>query len=155
MTMWLERKEKVAHHDHYIQRRLEGAVRPSTFELITIRHPPVLVPHHELLMTRHASAVSVPFDQLSSAYGAKDFEYCLGEYIAKAQAPDHHFTAASLRVAIDRVVRFVPFYKVAVYHRIKFTEHDPYSTTRSAEFIADAIHAEPKRKDKYGQPVPG
>ncbi|KAG7096157.1 hypothetical protein E1B28_006830 [Marasmius oreades] len=154
MTVWLERKEKVAQHDHYIQRRLEGTTIPSTFDLVMMRHPPVLVPHRELLMSKHPSVASVTFSRLLSAYGTKDFEYCLTEYVVKAQAPDHHFTAASLRVAIDRI-GFVPFYKVAVYHRIKFTEHDPYSTTRSTEFVADAIHVEPERKDKYGRPVPG
>ncbi|KAG7094451.1 hypothetical protein E1B28_008047 [Marasmius oreades] len=120
-----------------------------------MRHPPVLVPHREIHMSKHPSVTSVVFQQLVNDYGAKDFEYCLGEYIAKAQAPEQAFTSASLHAATQHVLTFVPFYKVAVYHHIKFTEYDPYSITKGPEFVVDTIQAEPNRKDKYGRPIPG
>ncbi|KAK7023555.1 hypothetical protein VNI00_016675 [Paramarasmius palmivorus] len=155
MTVWLERKEKVVHHERYIHRRLTGSIIPSTFALTTLRHPPILVPHRELHMAKYPSVSAVLFQRLVSDYGAKDFEYTLGEYVAQAQAPHQHFSAAALRMATHRILQFVPFWKVAVYHRIKFTENDPYSITKGPEYIVDAVHAEPNRKDKYGQVVPG
>ncbi|KAK7060730.1 hypothetical protein VNI00_000462 [Paramarasmius palmivorus] len=156
MTAWVERKENVMCHERYIQRRLAGTEGYSTFNSsASLKHPPTLIPNRRLQMAMHPSANSVPFDKLVYDYGATDFEYTLGEYVAQAQAPDRRLTAATLRSATQRVLEFVPFSKVPVFHRIKFTESDPYSVTKSEEFVADSVHVEPKRKDKRGREIPG
>ncbi|KAK7017889.1 hypothetical protein VNI00_018532 [Paramarasmius palmivorus] len=155
MTAWLDRKEKIVHHDRYVQRRLTNTFVPSTFTIETMRYPPILVPHRQLFMARHPSVNGVTFHRLVSVYGAKDFLYTLAEYVAQARAPGQTFSRAALTAATRQVLEFVPFSKVSVYHRIKFTQNDPYSITKGPEFVVDAIHADPGRTDKYGRIIPG
>ncbi|KAK7025397.1 hypothetical protein VNI00_016034 [Paramarasmius palmivorus] len=157
MTVWLEHKEQIMGHDRFIRRRLSTGAAPtfSTISSSTMKHPPVLVPHRELKMARHASRNGVTFSQLVEEYGAKDFLYTLGEYIAQARSPGTRLNTAALQNATRGVLAYVPFYKVNVFHRIKFTECDPYSITRAPKYIVDSIHAEPEKRDKYGHVIPG
>jgi hypothetical protein len=45
-----------------------------------------------------------------------------------------------------------PFRRLPVWHKIKFTQHDPATNLTST---ADSIHARPAKVDSRGRPVPG
>ncbi|PPQ76921.1 hypothetical protein CVT26_001382 [Gymnopilus dilepis] len=148
MTTWLDRKEKVLQHDKYIRRRLEilsnacpGPVKPL----------PSLIHHREMQMALHPTVRSVRLSAIRDVYGARFFEAALSRFVIQHQHPE--YTKAQIEAASDRVS--LPFYKVSVYHRLKFISRDPYALDPTKKEVVDSIHVEPECRDKNGKVVPG
>ncbi|KAJ7671902.1 hypothetical protein B0H14DRAFT_3102308 [Mycena olivaceomarginata] len=104
MTLWLERKEKVFRHEKYIQWRLDGCPAPPAVEVL----PPGII---------------CPIQQLVSDYGAELFRDALTRFIVKFNDP--HFTPAQVEAQSAGLA--LPFSRVPVFHRIKYTTEDPYT----------------------------
>ncbi|KAG2119699.1 uncharacterized protein F5147DRAFT_742050 [Suillus discolor] len=75
MTKWLERKEKIAHHQQFIKWRLDGDCAPHHL------HPPDLHFDRTQQLTKHPNAKAVPIQQLITDYGP-------ARYIAQQQNPN-------------------------------------------------------------------
>ena len=102
-------------------------------------------------MTRHPSAKAITLEQLSSRYGASNFQDCLKRFVAKCNHP----TASATDVR--RIAATVPLWhisKVAVWHKAKFWEAD-YALYRHASDEYDVLHATPARRDKRGKLIAG
>ncbi|KAF9533674.1 hypothetical protein CPB83DRAFT_890141 [Crepidotus variabilis] len=130
MTAWLDRREKVMLHDKFILRRFEANSN-------NVPPPPRIPP---LVQPREMKMATSP-----SVYGA------LSRFVIHSQKPE-----LTKREVEDAAANFqLPFYKVSVFHRIKFVSHDPYSINPSASIVVDSIHCEPARFDRYNNLIPG
>jgi len=67
MTIWLERKEKIYHHEKYIAWQLVGAPPPTQW------HPPAVLKHAHLQMMKHPSRNAISLDHIVRDYGASYF----------------------------------------------------------------------------------
>ncbi len=144
MTIWLERKEKMMRHQQYIKWQLDGRPRVSSHLEWT---PPGLELDRTLTLTKHPAARSVPLDVLVSQYGATHFRTALERFIALTNEPD--LTRAQLERKLWGVR--IPFTKLPVWHRIKFTRQDPSTKHTST---ADSIHCRPGRTGLRGEAIP-
>lgn len=153
MTVWLERKEKILQHEKYIHRQLK-ALQVQDSKEITEKPAslmPSLVLHRNLHMTLNPTIKAVPLSTIKETYGAKFFEAALTRFVVQCQHPE--FTKSQINDASTQIR--LPFYKLAVYHRIKFASHDPYLLDATARTFVDSIHAEPEYYDKNEKLVPG
>jgi hypothetical protein len=154
MTTWLDRRERVHQHERRVKRRLEWlederrGMHPETLQ--HIRPLPTLTLPRAITMAKHPSARNVSLDVLATSYGALNLKPALARFITRLQHPD--YSRARIELAIRSF--FFPFQHLSVYHRIKFTNRDPYSND-VADTVVDAIHAQPSRYDRYGKLIPG
>ncbi|PPQ73617.1 hypothetical protein CVT26_010525 [Gymnopilus dilepis] len=146
MTAWLDRKEKVLQHDKYVRRRLEvlNDIPPPVKPL------PSLILRRTLQMALHPTVRGVRLSTIREAYGATFFEAALSRFVIQYQHPDYN--KAQIEAASNVSL---PFYKLPVYHRLKFVSHDPYSLDPTAKDVVDSIHVEPASEDRNGKVVPG
>ena len=144
MTAWLEHREKILRHDKFLRRQVPTHNPPPP------RPPPCLVYARELRMTKHPSVRGVSLESLRTDYKAIFFEAALAHFVAQYQNPG--YTKAQVEAASSNI--HFPFRKLPVYHRIKFTSHDPYSLD-NVETVVDSVHAQPARSDKYGKEISG
>lgn len=140
MTTWLERREKVARHEKYINWRHEGTTNQRTHS-----RNPQLMTHRFIKMAKHPTVLSVPVDQLESKYGAAFFRDAFARFVILWRNPQ----TTRARLEQDILDVHIPFINVSVYHRIRFRDKFSNETT------VDAIHAQPPRKDKKGRTIPG
>jgi hypothetical protein len=153
MTAWLDRRERIYRHKKCIKWRLERANICTAYPPFPPKPPlpfPTIVHPRRLSMAKHPSETGVSLANLRREYGATNFEACLARMIIRIHNPD--FSPAQIETRVSSF--YVPFQKVAVFHRIKFTSHDPYSA-EPADAVVDSIHAQPKRFDRFGNTVPG
>jgi hypothetical protein len=144
MTAWLERKEKILRHRQYVDWRLEGSPPPPQVDWT----PPGLELNRILKLTKHPTTKMVPFGTLVAKYGATHFRTALARFIALTNEPN--LTRAQLERKLWGVR--IPFNKLPVWHRIKFTRTDPSTSMVST---ADSIHCRPGRHDSRGKTIPG
>ena len=141
MTAWLERHDKVYRHANFIRQHEPNGktsttpAPPSQTQLVRRKRC--------LKMTCRPSARGVSLDTLTSNYGATFFRDAMARFVAQWQNPQ----LSRMRVEWEACNISMPFVYVSVYHRIKFTPEDDNS-------VIDAIHVQPSRKDKRGQPIP-
>lgn len=143
MTAWLERREKIFQYERFIRQKSHPHQIPPTPTLDIVYQRP-------LKMTKHPSRKGVTLAQLSSHYGAVDFQDALAQFVAQLQDPQLRGTR--LQRAASNIQ--IPFNTVHVYHRIKFIEVDPYAVGGPRESVVDSIHVQPARKDSRGRPIP-
>lgn len=93
---------------------------------------------------------NVSFEVLRDAYGALNLKAALARYVTRLHHPG--YTRAQTEIAIRSF--YIPFQHLSVYHRIKFTSRDPYSTDIS-DTVVDSIHMQPSRLDRYGKVIAG
>ena len=142
MTTWMERREKIQQHTCFVHWRKQTSHED--------RHPshPLGAPCAEsrsIQMTRKPTWKAVSFDSLAYEYGAVDFQDELAHFIAFVNHP--RASAAALSgLAADTLI---PFRKVPMYHKIKFTT----STSDKAK-VVDVVHVQPEQKDARGRPIP-
>jgi hypothetical protein len=131
MTLWLERREKLLRHDAYIAWRLTGDVEVESVQT------PILVPSRDMRMPKHPSINLVSLETLTNEYGATYIRDALARFIVATNHPD--WTARQVEAASLDI--FLPFQKLPVYHKIKFSVrlHDQTS-------VVDAIHARPAQQ---------
>ncbi|KAJ3559580.1 hypothetical protein NM688_g251 [Phlebia brevispora] len=141
MTVWLERREKIYRHDRFIRWRLTGQ---GSAKQDVVSYPHVILP-------RHPSERSVSFDDLADNYGAYDIRNALASFIAKTLNPS--LSGSRLERAASQVQ--LPLRSVAVYHKIKFANRDPYIRLVNAPDNIDTIDVKPARLDRHGCEVPG
>ncbi|PIL32251.1 hypothetical protein GSI_05496 [Ganoderma sinense ZZ0214-1] len=166
MTLWLERREKVLHHEAYIEWRLcrraarERAARsdpavssappyipPSTDPSVL---PPLPTkPLTQMTLAKWPSVKSVCFQHAASFYGANQLQDALARFVVRYRDPtltDHQVKQAAQRTVFR-------FGAVPVWHKIKLVLEDAQHLG-VMEVIRDTVHARPERKDSQGRTVP-
>jgi hypothetical protein len=141
MTLWLDRKEKMLRHEKFIHWRLSGNSSSIPPLPSLLRFP------RELKMTKKEST-SAHISDLSTTYNVRFFIDALTRFVAQRKFPTLRGRAldnAAYSVNIN-------FAKISVYHNIKFTRFDPVKGTSDT---VDTIHAQPARKDRRGNLIPG
>ncbi|KAJ3553348.1 hypothetical protein NP233_g12667 [Leucocoprinus birnbaumii] len=162
MTTWLDRKERVLQHARTINQRLElkAQCEPPMFTSRDINSPdqqpiqrplPCLVYRRIPQLPKFPSVGSVSFEDIRTQYGATFFEPALSRFVAHYQNPT--FTRTQLERASYSVD--IRFYKVPVYHYLKFVARDPYALPNSPPMVVDAIYAKPGYPNKKGETIPG
>ena len=147
MVLWLDRREKLHRHIKYIQHKLLGTTNPPILYDIT----PGVTFERTLKMTRHPTRKAVSFEVLATAYGAIHFKEALARYVTSIRAP-----TLSTRVLIRESQNlYIPFARVPVWHRVKWTTPDIYNTKTHGSVVVDSAHVNPSRKNKRGHIVPG
>ncbi|PIL37661.1 hypothetical protein GSI_01355 [Ganoderma sinense ZZ0214-1] len=130
MTIWMERKEKIEHHEEYINWHLQQDEAARAM----------------------LEALSVTFEELAEHYGASFFRDALKRFVV-----EHNSAVTLMHAQVERASAaiYFPFSKVLVWHRVKFWISDPYDVTKHIDPIKDTAHIRPARKGKYGVHVPG
>jgi hypothetical protein len=139
MTAWLERREKIHHHERHIQRLLHGDRSPTS----ACKQHHRLFPPWTFKMTRHPSVRVVSIDALVMDYSATYFCDALARFVMQWRNPALPPPAVERNLVNIEIL----FVKVSTCHRIKYTEGDAA--------IVDSIYIQPKWVDKLGRPVPG
>ncbi|KAJ7826003.1 hypothetical protein B0H14DRAFT_3088530 [Mycena olivaceomarginata] len=148
MTLWLERKEKILHHEKFICWCCAGSPPPSTVK--PTWHPANFVQHRHLQMTKFPSAYGVKLSDLTDNYRAEYFRDAFARFVIGFQNPDfskHQVEAA----AADY---FLPFHSVSVYHKIKFWNEDPLGRENAGDTL-DVVHIQPSYTNKHGRRIGG
>lgn len=140
MTTWLERHEKVACHEKYINWCHEGLTNQPTN-----LWNPQLTSHWLIKMVKHPTVQSVPVDQLVSKYGTVFFHSAFSRFVILWQ----NSQTTRTRLEQDILDVHIPFVNVSVYHCVQFRDKFCDKTT------VDSIHAQPLQKDKKGRTIPG
>jgi hypothetical protein len=132
MTLWLERKEKIARHERFIQWRLNSAAShlSSPREWIT----PGLSINRKMHLSKRPSVRRVALHNLVTNYGATYFREALARFITLTRYPD--LSAMQLENLIWGVE--MPAQNFWVWHHIKFVSTDPFTLSTST---TDTIHA--------------
>jgi Plavaka transposase len=143
MTKWLERREKVLQRVTFITQGQDGHQLSSP----TRNHigPPRTCPQR-LKMARNPERRQVPFNILATEYGALDFQDMLAEFIAQLNHPGVSGGALQNHAHDTHI----PFTRVPVFHKIKFTTSNTFNETE----IADVVHVRPEQKDSRGRIIP-
>lgn len=160
MTLWLERKEKVMIHQAYIESiTISSSTNSSAREVVSIsgagqitlpstdKDSPDEISH--IHISRTPSVSSVHLDQLVSDYGAIDFRQALTVFIALYNQP----TLNRRQLQNEAFKIFLPFQKVPVFHKIKFWNDDPLSTSNGKKAL-DVVHSRPEINTKKGTNLP-
>lgn len=140
MTTWLQRREAIDEHAAFIEWCQDGSPRlPS---------PPSAYPCPGLILspslTIHPSEKGVTFEGLSNEYGAIDFQDALADFIVQHNYPE--LSASAARRRADNTL--LPFRRVSVFHKIKFTGPNLDAGT------IDALHIRPSMRN-WQSTIPG
>ena len=140
MTIWLERKEKILRHEKYIQWQLTNQYSQPK------RLPPAIVHQRQLKIALHPTLNAVSIEKICSDYGATFFRHALARFLVQWNNP----LLGRREIEEKSLDTYLPFQSLPVFHRIKFqvNEEGVIST-------ADAIHAQPSRKDCRAHTIPG
>ncbi|KAJ7733721.1 hypothetical protein B0H14DRAFT_3117949 [Mycena olivaceomarginata] len=148
ITVWLERKEKVLQHEKYIRWLLAGC--PVLTSENQIWCPPIFVQHRHLRMTKFPSVYGVKLDVLATRYGAEFFRDAFARFAVAFKNPT--FSNRQVENAANDFI--IPFQSVAVCHKIKFWNEDPFGQ-ESASDTLDMIHIKPAYTNNHGRTVGG
>ncbi|KAF7292558.1 hypothetical protein MIND_01153100 [Mycena indigotica] len=146
MTLWLERKEKVVQHAKFIQWKIDGCPAPPPLVKL---HPGVIY-ERKLLMAKNPTIKAARIQTLVETYGATLFREALSQFVVRHSYPaltQHEITARARHYTL-------PFNQLPIFHRIKFTTPDPYTSANDINTIVDSVHVEPSRQGPSG-PIPG
>ncbi|KAI1781898.1 hypothetical protein LXA43DRAFT_907374 [Ganoderma leucocontextum] len=136
MTQWLERREKILHHEKYVDWCLHSAIQAQ----ITRTE-----------MTCHPSVKSVKFPSLASTYGAMFFRDALSRYVIERNHPG--FTRQQVEQHASKI--FFNFFAVPVFHKIKIHITDSEGLGLQDKEMQDVVHMRAARNNKYNDPIPG
>ena len=138
MTIWLERKEKIAQFDTIVAWRLLGHPPP-------LSEPPPTTHRAHVQMTREPVA-RVSLDKVVSDYGARDFYNALAKFLAHHENPNtSHQALQSIasRLRLD-------FDHIFVFHKIKLWIQDPQGCVDTVD-IPDVVHSRCKTTTRTGR----
>ncbi|KAI0696143.1 hypothetical protein C8T65DRAFT_698500 [Cerioporus squamosus] len=102
-------------------------------------------------MTCNPSVKAVKLEEVTARYGATYFRDALSRFVAQRNHPE--YTPAQLERAAASV--YIPFYKIPVFHKVKFWLEDPHDFALPGSELRDVIHCRPSRKSKHGNDIPG
>ncbi|KAG2132128.1 uncharacterized protein EDB93DRAFT_1243056 [Suillus bovinus] len=112
MTTWLERREKILHHDKYIYACPHH--QP---------HPPDMSFCHIQMMMKCPTIKAVTLDKVTNTYGATHFNKSLTHYVVKATLPAN--TSIMARQLEDQAADIhIPFQTGLVFHKVKWLSTD-------------------------------
>lgn len=131
-------------HQQYVQCWLDGSPKFKAKEWLL----PGLELDCQLHMAKHPSIHSVSLDSIETNYGTVYFCIALKRFIGTKLYPN--ITCTQLKQRIADI--WIPFHKLAVWHKIKYQRTDQYTGVMST---ADAIHIHPAQKDIRNRPIPG
>lgn len=152
MMAWLACHEKVMHHEKYIRRCLLSlAETPEISHSQIVRPAPCLIPRRSQHMSKHPSVRAVTFQVLREKYGTHQFEATLARFIVQYQHPSY----TKHQIDNEAPSLHIPFYKVSIYHRLKFVSQDIYALDPLAAHVVNSIHVEPVRLDKNNKAILG
>ena len=139
MTIWLERKEKIAQFDAIVAWRLLGHPLP-------LSEPPAVTHRAHVQMTQEPSSAQVSFNKVVSDYGATGFYNALVTFLAHHENPNASHQAlqsiaSRLRLNFDHI---------CVFHKIRLWIQDPQGCA-DTEDIPDVIHARCKTTTRTGR----
>jgi hypothetical protein len=143
MATWLERKEKMARHEKYIQWFISGSPPPARVDWL----PPGLHVDRALKMTKHPSVAAAPIERIEAQYGATHFRADLARFVVSTNYPN--ISRAQFEREVENVR--IPCRTLPVWHRIKFVQSDPFTRVEST---ADSVHVQPARVDTRHRYVP-
>ena len=109
MTLWLEHKEKNLQFSDYIAWHLKG--RPPLVTTLSDGYPTI-----HISMMKHPSQSNVPFEDLTSKYGATYICDTLARYVTEHNSSDA--TRAQIEAAAAMVD--LPLCRLSIYHKAKF-----------------------------------
>ena len=135
MAAWLEHYEAMHQRAAHMRLRKGNSVpihHPSYYPSTTL-YP---------FLTLHPSEKGVSFEDLARRYGAIDFQDALADFITQHNHPELSANAARRRA--DNTL--IPFQKVLVFHKIKFTDR----ANDSNKHIVDVIHVRPEACNQRG-----
>ena len=149
MTCWLDRKERIMHHEKYIRCcHLDTSFNTP----LHIQKPlPSLIPECRQQMAKHLTRRGVPIEDICTKYGAMHFIPALSCFVAQYQHLE--YSKAQVEATSDSI--HIPFSKISVFHRLKFVSYDVYSLNPLDKIVVDSIHTDPVHFDKYRHVVPG
>lgn len=143
MTIWLERKEKIARHEARIHWRLAGC--PTRIKRQPLFPPPL----PRIKMTKRPSRKAVPLTEIATEYKAPFFVDVLARFVVQDTDP------ALMRAQVeDRASNIdLPMRSLPVFHKARFwlgnaNQHRLMSKER------DVVHAARFRVGKRGKMVP-
>jgi len=141
MTTWVHQKE----HDQHIQSIM------TCSPLLRISDPPCFIHQRFPYLSKFPSISAVSMKTLEENYGATFFQAALCCFIAQYQNPVLNLQQ------IEKVASTIHlhFFKVLVYHFLKFQSHSPYDILGTPPLIVDSIYAKPIYKDKKNNEVSG
>ena len=82
------------------------------------------------------------FEDITSNYGAIDFQDLLGDFLTRLRDP--HLSRQALRLHGGNTL--IPFHHVPVFHKIKFTNGDGG--------IIDSVYIRPEQVGNHGRIIP-
>ncbi|KAI9430721.1 hypothetical protein H4582DRAFT_2063461 [Lactarius indigo] len=141
MTTWLECQEAMHQHTAFIEWCKCGHSALST----RLVYPCLNLRLHPFLMM-HPSEKGITFGALFDRYGAIDFQDALGDFIVQHNYPELSTSAARRRANNT----LIPFRKVSVFHRVKFTNWDD-----TDQKTVDVLHIRREACNQYGDTIPG
>ncbi|KJA23030.1 hypothetical protein HYPSUDRAFT_138406, partial [Hypholoma sublateritium FD-334 SS-4] len=148
MTGWLDRCKKMLQHEKYIRRHEDAAHNSQSPH----KPPPSLISARHVQMAKHPTCQSVPLDVVRNQYGAHFFNAALARFIIPRLTPEANLTPQQIE-AMSHTFD-IPFTRIPVFHRLKFTSRDMYSLTPDVQFVMDSLHVKPPHLDKYKKAVP-
>ncbi|KAJ3561172.1 hypothetical protein NP233_g10357 [Leucocoprinus birnbaumii] len=149
MTKWLDRRERMLLHEKFIKRALARA--SSTPLIPNPRYLPSLILRRHLQMARNPTHKALLLTKIVHKYGAIDLIPALQTFAVQMQNPG----LSGQQVKALAPSTKIPFRRLAVYHRIKYTSYDPHALDPSSPSVVDSVHVDPPSEDKYGNHVPG
>ena len=142
MTIWLERKEKIARHESHIMWRLT-----ARHTAVTPQQTTTLVLDRFAKMPKHPSVSAVPLEVLVRDYCTPYLCEALARFVVTTNHPDWTHRQVE-EAALDIVL---PFRKLPVFHRMKFV-----CKIDEAMVVVDSIHVScVRKKKKQGRLLPG
>ena len=144
MAIWLEWREKILQHAYHVKWHLNQSSDPP----IETWQPPGLDLNWVHHLSKHPTVYGVSFEDLKVTYGTSLFRTALARFVALAN--ELHLTTAQLEHCIWTVQ--IPFWKIGVWHQLKFLYTDPFTKITST---VDSVYARPESQDRHGHVVPG
>ena len=146
MTKWLERREKLYHFAEFVNWRQQQGHNLPPPARIAIGPPQVHDYALTVKMAQKPSKGRVSFVSLARDFGAFTFQDMLAEFIAQINYPG----AARGTLQNHAHNTHIPFSRVPVYHKIKFTDRGILTKPE----IVDTVHVRPEQKDSRGRIIP-
>jgi hypothetical protein len=109
---------------------------------------PPWVYHGYLEMMKHPTIMTVPFNDLDKMYGTCSFQDALANYITCINYPG----ASGLALRKKAEDTLIPFYRVPIFHRIKFKANNNHNKSDSE--VVDSVHAQLEKPNLHGEITP-